>query len=232
MVEWDVSDPAHPAWPQVEYIDGPEEGMVLDHGRLIVSGEFLVEMNPDDLWPYSAVGIHPFGRAIAVGDELAYTFDGTGFSLFARGPLQYAGSGFVAAPAPPGGIAEVSGHVYVTDAQGIHIFHPACRLQAGVGLEGIAREAAGLAPASPDPFVGRTDLRFRLTAPSAVGLFVFDPGGRRVRTLADGRFLGAGAHTLTWDGRDDLGRQTPAGVYFVRLGAAGREFTGRIVRVR
>jgi hypothetical protein len=60
---------------------------------------------------------------------------------------------------------------------------------------------------------------------------LFDAGGRRVRLLHEGP-LGAGEHLLEWDGRDDGGREAPAGVYFLEWAFdTGRE-TRRFVRLR
>ena len=56
-------------------------------------------------------------------------------------------------------------------------------------------------------------------------------GGRLVRSLHRGR-LGRGETLLRWDGRDDAGRRTAAGVYFLR-GADGREVRGEtLIRLR
>ena len=48
-----------------------------------------------------------------------------------------------------------------------------------------------------------------------VDVSVFDLAGRRVATLARGRF-GPGAHVVPWDGRGADGSGARAGMYFVR----------------
>ncbi|MBZ0269461.1 hypothetical protein K8I85_15000, partial [bacterium] len=60
---------------------------------------------------------------------------------------------------------------------------------------------------------------------------VFDAGGRRVRTLADGP-RSAGRQQVVWDGRSAGGVAVGTGVYFVRLQAAGRLETAKVLRVR
>jgi hypothetical protein len=75
--------------------------------------------------------------------------------------------------------------------------------------------------ASPNPFNPVTNLHFRLNAPSAVSLVVYDLVGRRVRTLAEGN-LPAGVHDFRWDGRNEAGAPLGSGMYFGRL-HAGRE---------
>ena len=43
-----------------------------------------------------------------------------------------------------------------------------------------------------------------------------DIQGRLVKVLADGR-MGEGFHTVSWNGRDETGRQMSSGVYFYVL---------------
>jgi hypothetical protein len=57
---------------------------------------------------------------------------------------------------------------------------------------------------------------------------VYDAMGRRVRRLATGP-LGAGRHTLRWDGRDDAGRSMPAGVYHIRIDHVSGRFVARAI---
>jgi hypothetical protein len=61
-------------------------------------------------------------------------------------------------------------------------------------------------------------------------LVIYDAQGRGIRTLP----IGAGAAMATWDGRNGVGRLTPAGLYWVRVAAGdGRPAAvTRVVRVR
>jgi hypothetical protein len=79
----------------------------------------------------------------------------------------------------------------------------------------------------PNPFRTRTAISLQLTADSPAGLAIFDAAGRRVRTLTVNRT----PHTV-WDGKDELGHALPSGTYFVRLDAAGRHATTRVVLQR
>lgn len=85
--------------------------------------------------------------------------------------------------------------------------------------------------ALPNPFAAETAVRFGLTAREEVDLRIFDVRGRLVSVLSSGP-RAAGFHDLTWSGRDDRGREMPAGVYFLRLRAGGSEMTSRVVRLR
>ena len=55
--------------------------------------------------------------------------------------------------------------------------------------------------------------------------------GRLVRTLVDGA-RSAGEHVARWDGRDGSGAPAAAGVYFVRLEAAGATRGSRFALLR
>ena len=60
---------------------------------------------------------------------------------------------------------------------------------------------------------------------------VFDATGRLVRQLALQRFS-PGYHRLEWDGRDEMGRATPSGVYYLRFRSLDRRDTKPILRMR
>jgi hypothetical protein len=87
-----------------------------------------------------------------------------------------------------------------------------------------------LAPNWPNPFSSRTTIQFSLPERTEVNLRVFDIAGREVRTLVDGPLPGQW-HDVVWDGRDDLGREVPGGIYFLRLGAEERVLTRKLVRL-
>jgi len=69
---------------------------------------------------------------------------------------------------------------------------------------------------APNPFNPMTKIRFSLPAAGAVELRVFDASGRLVTTLAS-EVMGAGEHTVVWNGTDSSGRGVASGVYFSSL---------------
>ena len=81
---------------------------------------------------------------------------------------------------------------------------------------------------SPNPFTHQTTITFSLPEDVHSRLALYDTHGRRVRLLVDDQ-PGAGHHTASWDGTDDLGRPVAAGVYFVRLQFAERAAVGKVV---
>lgn len=80
----------------------------------------------------------------------------------------------------------------------------------------------------PNPFNPRTTVAFALPTAGRTDVDVFDLRGRHVRTLV-AEDLGAGAHQTTWDARDGNGRGVAAGIYFVRVRAAGAVTTAKMV---
>ncbi len=91
--------------------------------------------------------------------------------------------------------------------------------------------ALHLAQSRPNPFSATTTVSFALPAAGHARLAVYSVSGRLVARLLDGP-RAAGAHAVTWDGRDSQGRACPAGVYFCRLEAGGRQATRKAALVR
>jgi hypothetical protein len=95
---------------------------------------------------------------------------------------------------------------------------------------GVLPSAATLFAPRPSPARTQVEFRFRLGAPGAVRLEVFDARGRRVRGWSSDEAIGDG--TVTWDLRDVEGRAVPAGFYVVRLETPEGAVTRRFTRVR
>lgn len=91
--------------------------------------------------------------------------------------------------------------------------------------------AFALEDPAPNPASREVHVAFTLATPATVRVSVIDAAGRRVRELAARRFA-AGRATLAWDGRDGSGRTAPAGLYFVRVDAAGRTLSRRVAWMR
>jgi hypothetical protein len=83
----------------------------------------------------------------------------------------------------------------------------------------------------PNPMGAESKVEFTLASEQTVEVDIFDVAGRRVRTIETGRRV-TGRHVAVWDGRSDDGRETPSGLYFLRLKAGQHMQTTRIVRVR
>ncbi len=75
-----------------------------------------------------------------------------------------------------------------------------------------------LAPGSPNPFRGQTNISYAMREGRPVRLAVYDLQGRLVSTLVNGS-QGAGVYNVSWNGRTDNGAPVAAGVYVMRLQA-------------
>jgi hypothetical protein len=96
------------------------------------------------------------------------------------------------------------------------------------GPENSAGLVAGHLQAAPLPVGERVRLSFTLAETRALTATVHDVNGRTIRTLASG-VLGAGAHELSWDRKDDSGRRVEPGVYFVRISGETQVFARKLV---
>ena len=94
-----------------------------------------------------------------------------------------------------------------------------------------AGAATALGQNFPNPFNPVTKIAFRLGAPGAAELTVFDPQGRVVKSLHTGE-LGMGDHQVTWEGDTDNGGLASSGVYFYRLQTSEGSFTKRMVLLK
>ena len=86
--------------------------------------------------------------------------------------------------------------------------------------------------ATPNPFAHSTALAYVLPQNCVVDVRVFDVTGRLVRTLAAAETQMAGPRSLTWNGRDDGGRDVASGVYFFRVDIGGESIERRTVLLR
>lgn len=92
-----------------------------------------------------------------------------------------------------------------------------------------------LLPASPNPFVGNTQVRFvipeRLAGVTG-SVTVHDLNGRLVARLLDDARLEAGERALAWDGTNGSGVRLAAGAYFVKLNAGGTSLSQKVILAR
>lgn len=72
----------------------------------------------------------------------------------------------------------------------------------------------------PNPFNPKTVIRYQLSGISDTEVAVYNLLGQRIRLLMQGR-QAAGAYELTWNGRDDVGREVSSGFYICELKAGG-----------
>jgi hypothetical protein len=79
----------------------------------------------------------------------------------------------------------------------------------------------------PNPFNPKTTVRYSIPRDADVTVKVYNMLGQEIRTLYAG-FQTQSSYTLSWDGRDDAGRQVASGAYVCRATArlaSGELFT-------
>ena len=86
-------------------------------------------------------------------------------------------------------------------------------------------------PVYPNPFSSHVTVPFTIAETGQVTVCVFDLSGRQVRTITSEEFA-AGAHTVSWEGRDDSGSSVTSGVYFVRIWSNDSIVTSKVVLTR
>ena len=70
----------------------------------------------------------------------------------------------------------------------------------------------------PNPFNPGTTIQYQLPSTTHATLKIYNLLGQEIRTLVNAR-QSHGLYKLHWDGRDDLGRDVPSGVYIYKLQA-------------
>jgi hypothetical protein len=94
-------------------------------------------------------------------------------------------------------------------------------------------EAARILAVTPNPSRSGVSIRFVLGLRDGITqLDVFDVLGRRVRRVVTDATLGAGMHSATWDGRNDGGGLTSAGLYFATLRAGTARSRTKFILLR
>ncbi len=83
----------------------------------------------------------------------------------------------------------------------------------------------------PNPFNAATAIRYRLSRSAHVMLDVYNILGQKVATLVDEN-QDAGSMEVTWDGKDQQGRDLASGVYFYELRAGDMRQTKRMVLLK
>ena len=72
----------------------------------------------------------------------------------------------------------------------------------------------------PNPFNPNTTIDFSLSSSSEVTLEIFNINGELITVLANGK-IGAGNHSVEWNGIDSRENEVASGIYFYRLATDG-----------
>jgi hypothetical protein len=112
------------------------------------------------------------------------------------------------------------------DDTGVYALSSPVWTEPGTDLESRGQpEAVSDLAVRPNPFTSFTVVAPVPGAPGEPGrLWIFSAAGRRLRSFRAGQ-------TVVWDGRDEAGRTTPAGVYVLVLELGGRRVERKLVRL-
>jgi len=86
----------------------------------------------------------------------------------------------------------------------------------------------------PNPFERMTSVKFGIPLANkddAARLVVYDVTGRVIKTLLAGR-LEPGYYHVSWHGKNDIGKEVGAGVYFCRLSIGTKNLTKKMIYVK
>lgn len=92
-------------------------------------------------------------------------------------------------------------------------------------------ESFSLGQNYPNPFNPATTIPYTVATTGLVQLTIYDLLGKQVRALVDAEQAG-GSYRAIWDGLNDSGHQTAAGVYFCKMTAADFEGMRRMILIR
>jgi len=83
----------------------------------------------------------------------------------------------------------------------------------------------------PNPFNPNTNISFLLEEATRVDIEVFNLKGQKVRNLVEGNYQ-KGEFTVNWNGKNDVGRDEPSGVYFYKMSTKSSIQTKKMILMR
>ena len=83
----------------------------------------------------------------------------------------------------------------------------------------------------PNPFNPSTAIRFNVDIQSHVSVKVFNLVGKEVRTLQNNA-LNSGFYSVTWNGKDNYGKDVPSGMYLYNIESNGRILSGKMLLLK
>jgi len=84
----------------------------------------------------------------------------------------------------------------------------------------------------PNPFNPSTKISFYLPVDKVVSLTVYDMLGREVKALLKNEHLQQGAHSVVWDGKNNIGKDAPSGTYVYTLKFGNFQLSKKMTLVR
>ena len=89
--------------------------------------------------------------------------------------------------------------------------------------------SASIGKTYPNPFTDQTTVTFSLREKMHVGIDIFSLDGRKIATLIE-QDMGAGDHSVIWDGTDSQGNKVNSGIYLCTLKTNSVIATKKLIR--
>jgi pyrrolidone-carboxylate peptidase len=83
----------------------------------------------------------------------------------------------------------------------------------------------------PNPFNPQTTIRFELASAEKVNINIYNIKGELIRALVNSEFP-AGKNEVSWNGRNEQGKETASGIYLYKFYCSEYEHTGRMVLLK
>jgi hypothetical protein len=229
----DISNPQLPE--EIGFYD--TRGMSMD---VTVSGDFayvaderyglrIIDVtdpaNPEEIGFYDTDG---YAYGVSVAGDHAYIADGSGgmCMLDVSIPESPCPAKIFYTPGTATSLELLDNYAFIADQSDILIINISEFLPVDELNEAVIPVNFILYPAFPNPFNAVTRLSFDLPVASDVSLQVFDLKGRLISTLVDGK-KSAGSYSAEWNAKD-----TPAGIYLVRMEADAFSAVQKVVLVK
>ena len=224
---------------------------VTSSGIAHIASEFRDTVGTDTLFHFTnesghwvksvrTVGLASLGISIAVSEDsvpaIAYSAWPSGLFFSSRGQLGWSTDlvDNVSGPGSPSLAMDSNGNPHIAyNRHSIqHLMYATLLVVTGVDSpHTVPKVERALVGVTPNPFNPTTKIQYSVPVAGEVRMGIHDVTGRLVATLIDGH-IDAGAHTITWTGRNSTGGEAASGTYFVRIESAGDVMTRKITLVR
>ena len=97
--------------------------------------------------------------------------------------------------------------------------------------DGIVPQKVELQQNYPNPFNPKTEISFTMSIQGHAILSIYNIKGQKVSTIIDSQMM-PGEHTLSWSGKDSMGREVSSGMYFYKLTVGKISYQRKLILLR
>ena len=83
----------------------------------------------------------------------------------------------------------------------------------------------------PNPFNPKTEISFTMSMQDHASLSIYNIKGQKVATIMDS-YMKPGKHTLTWSGKDSMGREVSSGMYIYKITVGKISYQKKLILLR